>query len=55
MNASVSRRPVALGRVEGRLDVGPGRRLNGFSQRTCLPASSALIDHSTCSVFGSEM
>ena len=27
----------------------------GFSQSTCLPASSARIDHSQCIVFGSEM
>ncbi len=28
---------------------------SGFSQSTCLPASSDRIDHSTCSEFGSEM
>ena len=32
-----------------------GFRVNGFSQSTCLPASTDLIDHSVCIVFGSEM
>ena len=27
----------------------------GFSHSTCLPASSARIDHSQCSVFGSGL
>ena len=27
----------------------------GFSQSTCLPASSARIDHSQCIVFGSGL
>ena len=44
----------ALGGVEGRLDLA-GWRESGFSHSTCLPASSALIDHSQCIVFGSEM
>ena len=32
-----------------------GLELIGFSQSTCLPASSARIDHSQCIPFGSEM
>ena len=32
-----------------------GCRVNGFSQRTCFPASTDLTDHSVCIVFGSEM
>ena len=33
----------------------PGWRDSGFSHSTCLPASSARIDHWTCSEFGSGM
>ena len=32
-----------------------GWRDIGFSHSTCFPASTALIDHSQCIVFGSEM
>ncbi len=32
-----------------------GFAANGFSQRTCLPASSARVDQCACRLFGSEM
>ena len=54
MNASLSRRPVRSA-ASNAASTSSGCRVNGFSHRTCLPASSALIDHSACIVFGSEM
>ena len=49
MNASISTRPVRSAHVEGACATSRGSRPIGFSQRTCLPASSARIDHSTWS------
>ena len=54
MNASVSTRPSRSATSKAR-STSSGCRLSGFSQRTCFPASSARIDHSTCIEFGSGL
>ena len=54
MKASLSSRPVRSA-ASNAVSTSSGCRVKGFSQRTCFPASSALIDHSTCIVFGNEM
>ena len=54
MNASESNRP-ARSAASNAASTSSGCRENGFSQSTCFPASTALIDHSACIVFGSEM
>ena len=54
MNASVSTRPAASAASKARSTFST-ERASGFSQSTCLPASSACTDQSTCSEFGSEM
>ena len=54
MNASASTRPALSAASKARSTCSTERAI-GFSHRTCLPASSARIDHSTCSEFGSEM
>ena len=54
MNASLSSGP-ARSAASNAASTSSGWRDSGFSQSTCLPASSALIDHSQCIVFGSEM
>ena len=41
--------------IERQLDPGEPEERNIYEASTCLPASSARIDHSTCSEFGSEM
>ena len=52
MNASASTRP-ARSAASNAASACSGWRVSGFSHSTCLPASSARIDHSTCSEFGS--
>jgi hypothetical protein len=52
MKASVRNRPVRSLASNARATLS-GLRSSGFSQSTCFPASSALIDQSTWSVFGS--
>ena len=54
MNASISSRP-ARSAASNAASASAARRVSGFSHSTCLPASSALIDHGTCSEFGSGM
>ena len=54
MNASASTRPAASAASNAR-STGSTERASGFSQSTCLPASSARTDHSTCIELGSEM
>ena len=54
MNASLRSRPVRSA-ASNAASTSSAWRESGFSQSTCLPASSALIDHSQCIVFGSEM
>ncbi len=54
MNASISRRPVRSATSKAS-STSAARRDIGFSQSTCLPASSARIDHSQWSEFGREM
>jgi hypothetical protein len=54
MNASIRSRP-ARSAVSNARSTSSGRRLSGFSQRTCFPASNARIDHSTWSELGSEI
>ena len=54
MNASERCIPVASAASKAR-STSAMCRLNGFSQSTCFPASSARIDHSLCIVFGSGM
>ena len=54
MNASMQKRSTASA-VSKTASTSAARRLIGFSQSTCFPASSARIDHSQCSPFGSEM
>ena len=51
MNASASTRP-ARSAASNAACASSGRRVSGFSHSTCLPASSARIDHGTCSEFG---
>ena len=52
MNASASTRPLRSAASKA-ASASSGRRVSGFSQSTCLPASSARIDHGTCSELGS--
>ena len=54
MNASASTRSLRSAASNAR-STSSGWRESGFSQSTCLPASSARTDHSTCSEFGSGM
>ena len=54
MKASMRIRPAPSAASKA-FSTSAARRLSGFSQRTCFPASSALIDHSTWSEFGREM
>ena len=54
MNASIRIRPFLSAALKAD-STSPTCLLIGFSQSTCLPASTARIDHSQCSVFGSEM
>ena len=54
MNASESTRPVRSAASKA-ASTSAGCRESGFSHSTCLPASTARIDHSQWSVFGSEM
>ena len=54
MKASDSSRP-ARSAASNAASISSGWRESGFSQSTCLPASTARIDHSQCIVFGSEM
>ena len=54
MNASDRIRPARSAASQAAV-TSSGLRVNGFSQRTCFPASTDLIDHSVCIVFGSEM
>ena len=54
MNASIRIRP-ARSAASNAPRASSGRRVSGFSQSTCLPASSARIDHGTCSELGSGM
>ena len=52
MNASLSTRPALSAASKARSTSATERDI-GFSQSTCLPASSARTDHSTCSELGS--
>ncbi len=54
MNASMQCRPRASA-TSKTAAISAGSLLIGFSQSTCLPASSARIDHGQCRPFGSEM
>ena len=54
MNASMQSRSCASA-VSKTASTSSGCALIGFSQSTCLPASSARLDHSQCNPFGSEM
>jgi hypothetical protein len=54
MNASISTRPERSAASNAR-STSAGWRVSGFSLSTCLPASSAWTDHSTCIEFGSPM
>jgi hypothetical protein len=52
MKPSVSTRPARSAAAKA-ASASAGRRVIGFSHSTCLPASSARTDHSTCREFGS--
>ena len=54
MNASMSSWPVRSA-AANMVSASVVLQAIGFSQRTSLPASIALIDHSACSPLGSEM
>jgi hypothetical protein len=54
MKASISSRP-ACSAASKASSASAAVRASGFSHSTCLPASSARIDHGTWSEFGSEM
>ena len=54
MNASTSTWPVRLD-TSNMASASLAIQAIGFSHRTCLPASMALIDHSACSPFGREL
>ena len=54
MNASMSSRSAARAALNARR-ASASLRASGFSQSTCLPASSARIDQGTCSALGSGM
>ena len=54
MNASWSTRPAASAASQA-ISTSSACRVYGFSQRTCLPAASAVIVQGWWSEFGSEM
>jgi hypothetical protein len=54
MKPSISVDPALSAASTARAAPSPSRA-NGFSQRTCLPASMALSVHSTCIEFGKGM
>ena len=54
MNPSESSRPALSAAAKAR-SAASGSRASGFSDRTCLPASSARTDQSTCIEFGNGM
>ncbi len=54
MNASPITTPVRS-RAASSVRASSALSATGFSQRTCLPASAARIDHGTCRWFGSGL
>ncbi len=52
MNASMSTRPARSAAAKAR-SAAAAVRASGFSHSTCLPASSARIDHGACRALGS--
>jgi hypothetical protein len=54
MNASIKKRPARSAAPKA-ASTSAARRDSGFSQSTCLPASTARIDQSQCIEFGREM